>query len=149
MASTLPDHRSMFTDSASQEGLTSRIIRCAIAVHTVFGAGLLESVYKACLVFELSTAGLKINRECSIPLVYKGQVLGDVFRPDFVVADTVVVEVKAVSMLTPVHTAQLITYLKLTGCPVGLLINLNTPLVTKGIRRVDHPDLYQRRKGGE
>jgi GxxExxY protein len=81
----------------------------------------------------------------SIPLIYKGRILGDPFRPDLIVADTVLVEVKAVSALAPVHTAQVITYLKLTGCPVGLLINFNTPLVTQGIRRVAHPDLYERK----
>jgi GxxExxY protein len=135
----------MFADSGGHEQLTQQIIGCAVAVHSVFGAGLLESVYETCRAFELTAAGLHIKRDCTIPLIYKGRILGEPFRPDLIVADTVLVEVKAVSALAAVHTAQVITYLKLTGCPVGLLINFNTPLVTRGVRRVTHPDLYERK----
>ena len=135
----------MFTDPAGCEELTGRIIGCAVAVHRFFGAGLLESVYEESLVIELKTNGLRVNRECSIPLIYRGHQIGTTFRPDCIVEETVLVEVKAVSELAPIHNAQVITYLKLTGCPVGLLINFNSPLVTDGIRRLDHPDFYKRR----
>jgi GxxExxY protein len=137
----------MFKDITGHERLTEQVIASAIAVHSFFGAGLLESVYKACLTIELMTSNLKVNLQCSIPLVYKGRVVGAPFRPDLIVADTVLVEVKAVAALAPVHTAQVITYLKLTGCPVGLLMNFNTPLLRDGIRQIVHPDLFRKREG--
>jgi GxxExxY protein len=132
--------------SSGCEELTDRIIGCAIAVHRFFGAGLLESVYEKSLIIELKANGLKVNRECTIPLVYRGHSLGT-FRPDCIVEDTVLVEVKAVLELAPIHNAQVITYLKLTRCPVGLLINFNSPLVTAGVRRLKHPDLYVKNRG--
>ena len=139
--------RGVLENPASCEELTGRIIACAIAVHRYFGAGLLESIYEESLAFELRANGLKVNRECSIPVVYRGHALGTAFRPDCIVEDTVLVEVKAVTELAPIHNAQVITYLKLTGCPVGLLINFNSPLVTDGVRHLDHPDLYKKRPG--
>jgi len=136
----------MFTSDAGYEHLTKRIIGCAVAVHNVFGAGLLESVYKLCLVFELRQAGLRVDPERTIPLIYKGHPLGANYRSDLIVEGTVLIEVKAVAELTAVHTAQVMTYLKLTNCPVGLVINFNTMLVTHGVRRVEHPTLYSKRK---
>ena len=126
------------------EELTEKIIGCGVAVHRVYGAGLFESVYQACMVYELGLAGLALDLRRRIPLTYKGQPLHPSFVADIIVENTVLVEVKAVEALSPIHQAQLITYLKLTGCPIGLLMNFNTPVLKSGIRRVVHPDLYVR-----
>jgi GxxExxY protein len=132
----------MLRHSAGHEELTEKIIGCGVAVHRVFGAGLFESVYEACVVFELTQAGLDVDLRRRVPLTYKGHLLHSSFVADIIVENTVLVEVKAVEALAPVHQAQLITYLKLTGCPIGLLMNFNTPVLKNGIRRVVHPDLY-------
>jgi GxxExxY protein len=127
---------------AHHEELTETIIGCGIEVHRFFGAGLFESVYQLALVFELTAAKLAVEQRRHLPLVYKGYELGASFFADIIVESTVLVEVKAVSALAPVHQAQIITYLKLTGCPVGLLMNFNSTVLRDGIRRVVHPDLY-------
>jgi GxxExxY protein len=119
--------------------LTERVIGCAITVHKMTGASLLESVYKACLATELRAAGHDIETECHLPLFYKGVQLDVGFRADMIVDKTVLVEVKSVEVLAPVHQAQVISYLKLTGCPVGLLFNFNVPILRHGIRRVVRP----------
>jgi GxxExxY protein len=128
------------------EGLTQRIIQCAIEVHRVLDPGLLESVYKECLIRELRSAGLKVESGKAVPIVYKGQQVGTKLFVDIVVDEKVVVELKAVETLHPVHEAQLITYLKLTGCAAGLLINFNSVLFKQGLRRVDHPTLYVKKE---
>jgi GxxExxY protein len=134
----------MLQDSGKLEALTRRIIGCGIAVHRAFGAGLLESIYKTCFGIELRAAGLSFAAERRVPIVYRGiEVCAD-YRIDLIVEDTVVVEIKAVQSLAPVHIAQVITYLKLTNCPVGLLMNFNVPLLNEGIRRVVHPDCQLR-----
>jgi len=127
----------MRNDSLVLRSLTERVIGCAITVHKETGPGLLESVYKACLVIELKARGLAVATECSLPLFYKGCQLEVGYRADMIVDKAVVVEVKAVDSLAPVHQAQVITYLKLTGCPVGLLFNFNVPVLRHGIRRVE------------
>jgi GxxExxY protein len=127
------------------EGLTQRIIQCAIEVHRELGPGLLESVYKECLIPELRSAGLKVEYGKAVPIIYKGQKVATNLVVDILVEEKVVVELKAVESLHPVHEAQLITYLKLTGCPAGLLINFNAVLLKQGLRRVDHPSLYVRK----
>ena len=116
--------------------LTSEIIRASIEVHRCLGPGLLESAYLACLVYELQRAGLQLETEKRLPVVYKEVRLDCGFRVDLVVERTVVVEVKSLAQLAPIHRAQLLTYLKLTGCPAGLLINFNVPVLKAGITRL-------------
>jgi GxxExxY protein len=114
--------------------LTERIIGCAIEVHRTLGPGLLESAYVEALTVELAEAGLRFARQVPVPLTYKGRYLGE-YRLDLLVEDAVVVEVKAVERFDPVHEAQLLTYLRLTGKRVGLLINFNQRLLREGIKR--------------
>lgn len=128
--------------STQHETLTESIIGCGIRVHEHFGPGLLESVYRQCFAIELHAAGLKADVGRRIPLTYRGVDLDSVFQPDLVIEDVVIVELKAVEALARVHSTQLITYLKLTGCPVGLLMNFNVPYLKEGIRRVVRPDLH-------
>ena len=123
------------------------IIGCAIEVHKALGPGLLESIYHAALVMELVDAGLDVKSELRVPIVYKGRRLSDDLKLDLLVNDSVIVEIKAVEQIHSVHIAQVITYLKLTGHPAGLVINFNTTsLKNGGIRRVTHPDLYGKAK---
>jgi len=119
--------------------LTAAIIGAAIEVHWVLGPGLLESIYLACLQFELSERGLRFEAQKPVPVVYKSIRLVAMHRIDLLVEDSVVVEVKAVDALLPVHQAQVLTYLRLTGCPAGLLINFNVPRLTDGVRRLLNP----------
>ena len=135
----------MLERNAEHEALTERVIGCGLKVHEHFGPGLLESVYRRCLVIELQHAGLKTETERRIPLVYEGVSLGHVFTPDLIVEDVVVVELKALEAIARVHYHQVITYLKLTGCPVGLLMNFNVPHLKDGIRRLVRPDLYAKK----
>jgi GxxExxY protein len=114
--------------------LTERIIGCAIEVHRTLGPGLLESAYVGALSVELGEARLRVARQVAVPLTYKGREIGE-YRLDLLVEDTVVVEVKAVERFDPVHEAQLLTYLRLTGKRVGLLINFNQRLLREGIKR--------------
>ena len=134
----------MYRDVAGHEDLTAKIIECGIEVHETFGPGLLESVYKSCLTFELREAGLCVDTTRRVPLVYKTLRLETFYCPDIVVNDLVIVELKSVDALTAVHTAQVITYLKLSSIPVGLLMNFNVPLLNQGVRRLVRPDLYIR-----
>ena len=115
--------------------ITSRVIAAAIEVHRTFGPGLLESVYHACLLHELRLAGLKVESEKKIPIVYKGAVLDLWYVLDLLIDDKVIVEIKCVEVLLPVHEAQLITQLKLADKPVGLLLNFNVPVMKDGITR--------------
>ena len=119
-------------------GLTEEIIGAAIEVHRVLGPGLLESAYEECLAHELSLAQMSFTRQVALPVTYKSRQLDCGYRLDFVVEDTVVLELKVVDSLQPIHEAQLLTYLKLGGWPIGLLINFNVPLLKKGIRRMVH-----------
>ena len=116
--------------------LTGQIIGAAIEVHKALGPGLLESVYEDCMEVELKLRNLAFHRQKPIELQYKGHVVGANLKLDLLVADIVIVELKAVTKLHPVHEAQLLTYLKLTGCPAGLLINFNIPLLKQGIKRL-------------
>ena len=120
--------------------ITREIIASAIEVHRVLGPGLLEAVYLQCLQRELSARKLPFTAERRIPLVYKGTALHCEYRIDLLVKDVVVVEVKALAAVLPIHQAQLLTYLKLTGLPVGLLINFNVPKLTSGVKRVINPN---------
>ena len=115
--------------------LTEQILDCAIEVHRHLGPGLLESIYESALCFELTVAGLAFKRQIGVPLYYKGTLLSE-HRPDLVVADAVIVEVKAVDRFNQIHTAQVLTYLRVTGLRVGLILNFNSAVLKHGIRRV-------------
>jgi GxxExxY protein len=114
--------------------LTERIIGAAIEVHRQTGPGLMESAYEECLCYELSQMGLRFARQVDLPVLYKGIRLDCGYKLDLVVEDEVVLELKAVDQLLPVHTAQLLTYLKLSGKRVGLLLNFHVPVLAKGIK---------------
>jgi GxxExxY protein len=116
--------------------ITSRIIGAAIEVHRTLGPGLLESAYSACLLYELRKSGLDVETQKRVPVVYKDVKLDCGFRVDLIVANVVVVEVKSLAAPAPIHRAQLLTYLKLTGCKAGLLINFNVPVLKQGLTRV-------------
>ena len=115
--------------------LTEQIVGCAIEVHRHLGPGLLESVYESALCIELNTRGLSLKRQVGIPLFYKGQLISE-HRPDLVVGDLVIVEIKSIQRLEPVHMAQMMTYLRVTGLRVGLILNFNHAVMKQGIRRV-------------
>ena len=125
------------------EELKERVIGCAITVHRFLGPGLLESMYQDCLAIELRVAGLTVERERRVHLEYRGHPVGAPLKVDLVVDDRLIVEVKAVERLHPVHLAQVITYLKLTGFPTGLLMNFNATTLRAGLRTAVHPDLYK------
>jgi GxxExxY protein len=117
--------------------ITEIIIGAAMAVHRELGPGLLESTYEACLVYELiNPPGLDVERQKELPVRYRGVKIDCGYRIDLLVENKVIVEIKAVEKLTPIHTAQVLTYLKLSGCKVGLLINFNTRVLKDGIRRL-------------
>jgi len=117
------------------EELTWQIIGAAIEVHKHLGPGLLESVYQISLARELTLRDIPFRREVNIPVKYKGESLNANFRADFIVADRVILELKAVEHLLPVHEAQLITYMRLASCSIGFLINFNVPVLKNGIVR--------------
>jgi len=118
-----------------QEQLTGQIIGAAIEVHRILGPGLLEPAYQSCLARELTLRDIPFQKELSLPIEYKGARVEPGYRIDFIVAEKVVIETKAVETILRVHEAQLLTYLKLTGLPVGLLINFNVPVLKEGIVR--------------
>lgn len=114
---------------------TEQIIGAAIEVHKVLGPGLLESAYEECLCRELGLRGIQFERQRPLPVEYKGVKLDCGYRLDFLVENAVVVEIKSVSGIEPIHEAQLLTYLRLGGWKLGLLINFNVPVLKDGIRR--------------
>jgi GxxExxY protein len=116
--------------------LTGQIIEAAMAVHTVLGPGLLESTYEACLAFELQNRGIAIRAQVPLPVVYQGQRLEIGYRIDLLIAEQVVIEVKAVDSIAPVHKAQLLSYLKLSDRRLGLLLNFNVVHMRDGIIRM-------------
>ena len=117
------------------QNITHKIIAAAIEVHKHLGPGLLEVVYLVCLSVELELYGLRFQKELNIPLSYKNRRIDHSFRIDFLVENEVVLELKSIEAILPVHKAQLLTYLKLTGKQVGLLINFNVALLKNGIHR--------------
>lgn len=117
-------------------GLTEKIIGAAIEVHKTLGPGLLESAYEGCLAHELSLAGTSFDRQVPLSVSYKSLLLDCGYRLDFLIEKMVVLELKAVEGLQPIHEAQLLTYLKLGGWPIGLLINFNVPVLKNGIKRM-------------
>lgn len=116
--------------------LSGLTIRCAIEVHRVLGPGLLESAYERCLAHELALAGLRHQTQHSLPVEYKGVHLDCGYRIDVLVEESLIVELKAVEALEPIHEAQLLTYLRLSGKHVGLLINFHVPVLRQGLRRM-------------
>lgn len=115
--------------------LTGLILKKAYEVHSVLGPGLLESAYEECLCFELTECGLKIERQKALPVVYKTIRMDAGYRLDILVNDTVIIELKAVEALSPIHTAQILTYMKLSHKRYGLLINFNVKSLKEGIKR--------------
>ena len=130
--------------------LSRRVIGCAIEVHRALGPGLLESVYESALCRELDWAGLAHQRQAMLPIAYKGEPLDCDLRADLIVEQSLIVEVKAVHQVLPVHEAQLLTYLKASGLALGLLLNFNEPTLKQGIRRRrnDAPDGHSNHSAG-
>lgn len=119
------------------EQLTEKIISAAIKVHSALGPGLLESVYEICMAHELSKLNLRVRRQVEVPIRYDGILLESGFRADLIIEEAVVVELKAVEKIAPIHEAQLMTYLRLSGIRIGLLMNFNQLRVTdRMIRRI-------------
>ena len=116
--------------------LTGEVIGAAIEVHKALGPGLLESAYEECLCHELKLRGIQFERQVDLPIEYKGTKLDCAYRMDIVAEDQLIVELKSCESLQPIHQAQLLTYLKLTGHKVGLLINFNVPILRQGIKRL-------------
>ncbi|MBS0012054.1 MAG: GxxExxY protein [Bacteroidales bacterium] len=116
--------------------LTRSILNCAYNVHNSLGPGLLESSYEACLFYELVKSNLEVKKQVGLPLVYDTIKLDVGYRIDLLVNKLVIIEVKSVDTLIPIHTAQVLTYLKLSDCRVGLLINFNVKLLKNGIKRL-------------
>lgn len=120
----------------SENEISSQIIGAAIEVHKFLGPGLLENSYEACLLFELRQKGLNVKSQVPLPVSYKGLLLEAGYRIDILVEEKVIIEVKAVDKLAEIHTAQILTYLKLTKLKLGLVINFNTVKVIEGLKRV-------------
>ena len=121
--------------------ITARIIKCAIEVHKELGPGLMESVYEICLRKVLADDGMKVESQLILPLHFKGEILNKDFVLDLLVEEEIILELKSVEIILPVHEAQLVTYLKLSGKKLGLLINFNVVLLKDGIRRRINGDL--------
>ena len=119
-----------------RDSLTESVIGLAIEVHRALGPGLLESAYQECLCYELKTNGIAFARQVALPVVYKAVKLDCGYRMDLVVDDRLVVELKTVEKILPVHEAQLLTYLRLSGIRTGLLLNFNTSVLKDGIKRM-------------
>jgi len=116
--------------------VTEAIISVAVDVHRALGPGLLESAYEACMVYDLAKAGLKVEQQKPLPIVYRGIKLECAYRLDLMIDNEVIVEIKSVEKLLPIHQAQLLSYLKLSERKVGLLINFNVKMLKNGIKRV-------------
>lgn len=124
------------TEKDRLDQITESIIGAAIEVHRALGPGLLESAYEACLAFELAERSLKIEQQKPLPVIYREVKLDCGYRLDILVENAVVVEIKVVDRLAPIHKAQLLSYLRLSGCKVGLLVNFNVKVLKDGIVRV-------------
>ena len=117
------------------DAMTERVIGCGITVHRTLGPGLMESTYEAALCIELEEAGFTYTRQVRVPILYKGQIIGE-YRPDLLVEDRIVVEVKSVERLIGLHQAQLLAYMRVLEKPVGLLLNFNGEVLRTGVRRL-------------
>ena len=118
-----------------RDPLTEKVIGCAIEVHRILGPGLLESAYQRCMLFELRKQGLAVETEVPMPVNYKGEVLDCGYRVDILVEKSLILELKAVDAILPIHQAQLLTYMKLSGIHLGLLINFHQPRLVDGLKR--------------
>ncbi len=116
--------------------LTQKVIGCAIEVHKNLGPGLLESTYESCLIYELQQTGLSTKSQIKLPINYKNTTIDAGYRLDILIPKQLIIEIKTVDKLLPIHTAQLITYLKLSGIKTGLLINFNQVKLIEGIKRI-------------
>jgi GxxExxY protein len=116
--------------------LTKKVIGCAIEVHKNLGPGLLESTYESCLIYELQQTGLSTKSQIKLPINYKNTTIDAGYRLDILIPKQLIIEIKTVEKLLPIHTAQLITYLKLSGIKTGLLINFNQVKLIEGIKRI-------------
>ena len=116
--------------------LSGKVVKAALEVHTVLGPGLLESAYETCLVKELADQGITCRRQVPLPVKYKGVELEAGYRIDILVENKVIIELKTAERFMPVHSAQMMTYLRLSGCRVGLLLNFNVRSMKNGIKRV-------------
>jgi len=121
---------------AQRNALTQVVIGAAIEVHKHLGVGLLESAYEACLCYELTEKGIDFQRQVALPVAYKGINLDINYRIDLLVDGCLILELKSVDRLLPVHEAQLLTYMKLAQCDTGLLINFNVPMLKNGLKRM-------------
>lgn len=124
------------TTAASLNAITSRIIESAIEIHRTLGSGLLESSYLSCLTHDLTDARLSVRTQQAIPLIYKGVSIDCAYRADLIVDGHVLVEVKAIEAFAPIHSQQVLTYLRLGNYPVGLLLNFGAPTMKAGIKRI-------------
>jgi GxxExxY protein len=134
----------MLTDPYGTSQLTKSIIGCAIEVHRAIGPGVFESVYNECFAHELKRRGLSFELERAVSLIYRGVRLKSKFYIDVVVENQVIVELKSIAEVVPIHECQVLTHLKLTGLPVALLINFNVPLLVDGVTRLVNPTLNSR-----
>jgi GxxExxY protein len=125
---------SLTADTLNQ--ITSIILTAAIGIHRALGPGLLESAYLSCLIHDLVTAQLRIERQKALPLIYRGMSIECAYRADLVVEESVLIEVKALDTLAPIHSQQLYTYLRLGKYPVGLMLNFGAPTMRAGIKRM-------------
>ena len=124
------------TETQRLNQITEKIIGCAIEVHRALGPGLLESAYEECVCFELTQNRMKFERQVSLPVVYKGVKLDCGYRIDLVVENLIIVEIKAIANILPVHEAQVLSYLKLDNKPLGLLLNFHVSVLKSGIKRI-------------
>ncbi len=118
------------------ELVATQLVDSMLAVHRELGPGLLESTYQACLAYELRDRGVEVRCEVELPVKYRGLEIEAGYRIDMLVADCIVIENKSVQELVPIHEAQLLTYMKLSGCRLGFLVNWNVPLIKDGIKRI-------------
>ena len=125
-----------YTPTAEEDRVAAVIVDAGYQVHKALGPGLLESAYEECLAYELAEQGLSVRRQVGMPITYKAMKLDAGYRLDLIVQSLVVVEVKAVENLLPIHQAQLMTYLRLSNCRVGFLMNFTVPVIKSGIRRI-------------
>lgn len=124
------------TEEGLNQSLTGKIIGAAIEVHRALGPGLLESAYEACLAYELRLRQLKVEQQKPLPIFYKDVILDCGYRLDLVVEDKVIIEIKSIGCIAPIHEAQLLSYLKMSDYKIGLLINFNVKILKEGIRRL-------------
>jgi GxxExxY protein len=129
--------------------LIDKILGCAIRVHRELGPGLLESAYDRCVAYEFTLAGIEFQRQVEIPVSYRGVDIGCGFRADFIVQEEILVELKSVAQLIPVHDAQVLSHLKLTGLTRGLLINFNVEMLRKGVKSYLHTPSARRSPDAE